>query len=141
MFLRTVHRNGVTHGNHELSKLDDDEIVKLVDDNVRTSTGYSSSDLAKEREKVLNYYNGHCRNRHMTGTASMSPKMSITPCSQCSCAARNFAAGNRIVKFAPQGQTMSSRRPSARHTRLQVSEPMMATLYFRRSFRTRCSQG
>ena len=27
-------------------KLDDNEIVKLVDDNVRTSTGYSSSDLA-----------------------------------------------------------------------------------------------
>ena len=40
-------------------KLDDDEIVKLVDDNVRTSTGYSSSDLSKEREKVLEYYNGN----------------------------------------------------------------------------------
>ena len=40
-------------------KLDDDEIVKLVDDNVRLSTGYSSSDLAKEREKVLITYNGN----------------------------------------------------------------------------------
>ena len=37
-------------------RLDDNEIVKLVDDNVRTSTGYSSSDLSKEREKVLQYY-------------------------------------------------------------------------------------
>ena len=35
-------------------RLDDNEIVKLVDDNVRTSTGYSSSDLSKEREKVFN---------------------------------------------------------------------------------------
>ena len=31
-------------------KLDDDDIVKLVDDNVRTTTGYSSSDLSKERK-------------------------------------------------------------------------------------------
>ena len=38
---------------HDYKKLDDNEIVKLVDDNVRTSTGYDSSDLAKEREKVL----------------------------------------------------------------------------------------
>ena len=42
---------------HDYKKPDDNEIVKLVDDNVRTSTGYTSSDLAKEREKVLQYYN------------------------------------------------------------------------------------
>ena len=45
------------HMAHDYKKLDDNEIVKLVDDNVRTSTGYTSSDLAKEREKVLQYYN------------------------------------------------------------------------------------
>ena len=34
----------------EYERLEDDEIVKLVDQNVRTSTGYSASDLSKERE-------------------------------------------------------------------------------------------
>ena len=53
---------------HDYKKLDDNEIVKLVDDNVRTSTGYASSDLAKEREKVLQYYNANCRNRRTTET-------------------------------------------------------------------------
>ena len=56
-------------------KLDDDDIVKLVDDNVRTSTGYSSSDRSKEREKVLEYYNAKMPGRHTPGTRSTFLRM------------------------------------------------------------------
>ena len=73
-------------------KLDDDDIVKLVDDNVRTSTGYTASDLSKEREKVLEYYNAKCPSRHMPGTASMCPRMFITPYSHVCSTARNICS-------------------------------------------------
>ena len=39
------------------SKLDDNEIVKLVDDNADLDWLRFKRDLAKEREKVLQYYN------------------------------------------------------------------------------------
>ena len=38
-------------------KLDDTEIVKLVEDNIRLSVGYYDSELSRERKKVLEYYN------------------------------------------------------------------------------------
>ena len=38
--------------------LDDREILNLVDQNVRTSTGYYDSELSRERKKVIDYYNG-----------------------------------------------------------------------------------
>ena len=41
----------------DYKKLDDDEIVQMVDNNIRTSVGYYSSDLSRERENVLHNYN------------------------------------------------------------------------------------
>ena len=38
--------------------LDDKEILNLVDQNVRLSTGYYDSELSRERKKVIDYYNG-----------------------------------------------------------------------------------
>ena len=38
--------------------LSDKEIINLVDENVRTSTGYYDSELSRERKKVIDYYNG-----------------------------------------------------------------------------------
>ena len=35
----------------EYTRLDDEEIVALVDQNVRSSFGYYSSDLSRERER------------------------------------------------------------------------------------------
>ena len=141
MFPRTVHRNGVTHGKHESQKLDDDEIVKLVDDNVRTSTGYTASDLSKEREKVLDYYNGNLpKPAHDGNSKYVSQDVYNAVQSMQAALLETFAAGNRIVKFAPQGQTMSSLLRSALHTQTsRYSEPMMATLYSRRLFQMHCS--
>jgi hypothetical protein len=85
-------------------KLDDDEIVKLVDDNVRTSTGYSSSDLAKEREKVLNYYNGTMpKPSHEGNSRYTSQDVYNAVQSMQAALLETFAAGSRIVRFAPQG--------------------------------------
>ena len=39
-------------------KLGDNDIVKLVEDNIKTSVGYYDSDLSRERKKVLEYYQG-----------------------------------------------------------------------------------
>ena len=84
-------------------KLDDEEIVKLVDDNVRTSTGYSSSDLAKEREKVLNYYNGTLpKPAHDGNSKFVSNDVYNAVQSMQAALLETFAAGNRIVRFAPQ---------------------------------------
>ena len=88
----------------EYRKLGDDEIVKLVDDNVRTSTGYSSSDLSKEREKVLNYYNAKLpKPAHDGNSKYVSQDVYNAVQSMQAALLETFAAGNRIVKFAPQG--------------------------------------
>ena len=90
---------------HEYKKLDDDEIVKLVDDNVRTSTGYTASDLSKEREKVLDYYNGNLpKPAHDGNSKYVSQDVYNAVQSMQAALLETFAAGNRIVKFAPQGQ-------------------------------------
>ena len=89
---------------HDYKKLDDDEIVKLVDDNVRTSTGYASSDLAKEREKVLQYYNAKLPKPAHDGNSKYVSQTVFNAVQSMSAALlETFAAGNRIVKFAPQG--------------------------------------
>ena len=89
---------------HDYKKLDDNEIVKLVDDNVRTSTGYTSSDLAKEREKVLQYYNAKLPKPAHDGNSKYVSQTVFNAVQSMSAALlETFAAGNRIVKFAPQG--------------------------------------
>ena len=85
-------------------RLEDDEIVKLVDQNVRTSTGYSASDLSKEREKVLGYYNGkYPTPQHDGNSRYVSQDVYNAVQSMSAALLETFAAGNRIVKFAPQG--------------------------------------
>ena len=88
----------------EYERLEDDEIVKLVDQNVRTSTGYSASDLSKEREKVLNYYNAKLpKPAHDGNSRYVSQDVYNAVQSMSAALLETFAAGNRIVKFAPQG--------------------------------------
>ena len=41
----------------EYSKLSDEQIVALVDDNVRKSIGYYDSEISRERRKVVDHYN------------------------------------------------------------------------------------
>ena len=91
----------------EYTRLDDEDIVALVDQNVRSSVGYYSSDLSREREKVLNYYNAKLPKPHHEGNSSTSARMSFGSSVDASCAARNIRSRNRIVRFAPQNQDES----------------------------------
>ena len=108
---------------------------------MRTSTGYTASDLSKEREKVLDYYNGNMpKPAHDGNSKYVSQDVYNAVQSMQAALLETFAAGNRIVKFAPQGQedvelaALALHMPTSRY-----SEPMMATLYFRRSSQTHCS--
>ena len=111
-------------------KLDDDEIVKLVDDNVRTSTGYSSSDLSKEREKVLNYYNGHLpKPAHDGNSKFVSNDVYNAVQSMQAALLETFAAGNRIV-VRHKARRMSSLLRLALHMPTsKYSGPMTATVF------------
>ena len=42
----------------DYEKLEDSDIVSIVDTNIRQSIGYMDSDLARERKRVTDYYNG-----------------------------------------------------------------------------------
>jgi hypothetical protein len=88
----------------DYKKLDDDEIVQMVDNNIRTSVGYYSSDLSREREKVLNYYNAKLpKPAHDGNSKYISQDVYNAVQSMQAALLETFAAGNRIVKFAPQG--------------------------------------
>ena len=88
----------------EYTKLDDDEIVQLVDNNIRQSVGYYSSDLSREREKVLNYYNAKLpKPAHDGNSKYVSQDVYNAVQSMQAALLETFAAGSRIVKFAPQG--------------------------------------
>ena len=85
-------------------KLGDTEIVKLVEDNIKTSVGYYDSDLSRERKRVLEYYQGKLpRPAHDGNSKYVSQDVYNAVQSMQAALLETFAAGNKIVKFAPQG--------------------------------------
>ena len=85
-------------------KLDDSEIVKLVEDNIKTSVGYYDSQLSRERKKVQEYYQAKLpRPAHDGNSKYVSQDVYNAVQSMQAALLETFAAGNRIVKFAPQG--------------------------------------
>ena len=85
-------------------KLGDSEIVKLVEDNVKTSVGYYDSDLSRERKRVLEYYQAkQPKPAHDGNSKYVSQDVYNAVQSMQAALLETFAAGNRIVKFAPQG--------------------------------------
>ena len=123
---------------HEYKRLDDDDIVKLVDDNVRTSTGYTASDLSKEREKVLDYYNGNLPKPAHDGN-SKYVSQDVYNAVQSMQAALLETLPPEIASFGcPAKPDDVELAAIALRTDFQYSEPMMATLYFHRSSQMRC---
>ena len=85
-------------------KLDDTEIVKLVDDNIRMSVGYYDSDLSRERKKVTDYYNATLpRPAHDGNSKYVSQDVYDAVQSMSAALLETFSSGNKIVRFAPQG--------------------------------------
>ena len=88
----------------EYEKLEDDDILVMVDTNIRQSIGYYDSDLARERKKVADYYNATLpRPAHDGNSRYVSQDVYDSVESMKAALLETFSSGNKIVKFAPQG--------------------------------------
>mgnify|MGYP003634204031 FL=1 len=88
----------------DYKELDDDEIVNLLDDNIKRSVGYYDSQISRERQQVMDYYNATKPKPAHDGN-SKYVSMDVYDAVEAMKAAllETFSAGNRIVRFAPQG--------------------------------------
>ena len=88
----------------EYEKLEDDEIVAILDSNIRQSIGSFDSDLARERKKVTDYYNAALpKPAHDGNSRYVSQDVYDTVESMKAALLETFSSGSRIVKFSPQG--------------------------------------
>ena len=84
--------------------LSDDDIIKIVDDNIRTSTGYYDSQLSRERQKTQDYYNATLpKPAHDGNSRYVSQDVYNAVQSMTAGLLETFSAGSNIVKFAPEG--------------------------------------
>jgi hypothetical protein len=84
--------------------MSDDEILVVVDKAVSDSVGYFDSQLSREREKVLNYYNGVLpKPVHAGNSKYISMDVYDTVESAKAVLLETFAAGNKLVEFTPVG--------------------------------------
>lgn len=82
--------------------LDDEELGTVVDQKVAESTSWAK--LSKEREEITKYYNGELPKRTSNGSSSfVSTNVYDGVESMKAQLLETFAAGNKIVRFDPQG--------------------------------------
>jgi len=87
----------------EYSKLDDSDIVVMVENNIKTSVGYYDSEISKERKKVTDYYNATLPQPAHDGNSKFVSQDVYDSVEALKAALlETFASGNNIVKFAPQ---------------------------------------
>lgn len=83
----------------------DDELTSIVDRHIRNSVGYYDSKLSKERQNVLDYYNGSLpKPVHAGNSKYVSMDVYDSVESLKAVLLETFAAGNQIVQFEPQGE-------------------------------------
>lgn len=88
----------------DYKRLTDSEIVKMVEDNIKTSVGYYDSDLSRERKKVTEYYNATLpKPAHDGNSKYVSQDVYDAVQSMSAALLETFSSGNRIIRFAPQG--------------------------------------
>lgn len=81
-----------------------DELVSIVDRQIRNSVGYYDSKLSLERQSVLDYYNGvKPKPSHAGNSKYVSLDVFDSVESLKAVLLETFAAGNNIVSFEPQG--------------------------------------
>lgn len=79
------------------------ELASLVESAIKTSVGYYDSKLSRERKDVLDYYHGEMPKPFHAGSSryvSMDVYDAVE--SMKAVLLETFAAGNQIVRFAPQ---------------------------------------
>jgi len=87
----------------EYKSLDDDNIVTMMDDCIRRSVGYYDSEISRERQRVMEYYNGTLpKPAHDGNSKYVSLDCYDTIESAKAALLETFAAGEGTVKFTPQ---------------------------------------
>ena len=87
----------------DYKKLDDDQIVVILDTNIRRSIGYYDSQISRERKKAVDYYNATLPKKAHDGNSSyVSMDVYDAVESMKAQLLETFAAGNRTVRFSPQ---------------------------------------
>ena len=87
----------------EYIKLTDEQIVALVDDNVRKSIGYYDSQISRERRKVTDHYNATLpRPAHDGNSKYVSMDVYDAVESMKAALLETFSTGYKTVRFSPQ---------------------------------------
>jgi len=87
----------------EYKALSDRELISMVMEHARRSVGYYDTLLSKEREEVLQFYNGELPRPHHSGNSRyVSLDVYDAVESLKASLLETFAAGTRTVKFAPE---------------------------------------
>src|SRR5688572_17626921 len=82
----------------------DEELVTLLDDEIRSAVGYDSSELANQRQTALEYYYGQPFGNELEGRSSyVSRDVADTIEWIMPSLMRIFTGGDTIVRFEPQG--------------------------------------
>lgn len=85
--------------------ISEDELASVVDRQIRQSVGYYDSKLSKERQDVIDYYNGvKPKPAHAGNSKYVSMDVYDSVESLKAVLLETFAAGNRTVGFEPQGE-------------------------------------
>jgi len=81
------------------------ELSSLVESAIKTSVGYYDSKLSNERKEVIDYYHGTKPNQFHSGSSKyISMDVYDAVESMKAVLLETFAAGNQIVRFAPQSE-------------------------------------
>ena len=85
--------------------ISEDELASVVDRQIRQSVGYYDSKLSKERQDVIDYFNGvKPKPVHAGNSKYVSLDVFDSVDSMKAVLLETFAAGNRVVAFEPQGE-------------------------------------
>jgi hypothetical protein len=87
----------------EYKKIEDEQIVTLIDANIRRSIGYYDSQISRERKKVVDYYNASLpKPAHDGNSKYVSQDVYDAVESMKAALLETFSTGNKTVRFAPQ---------------------------------------
>ena len=87
----------------EYTSLDDEQIVSIVDTNIRRSIGYYDSEISSERRKVMQYYSAALpRPAHDGNSKYVSQDVYDAVESMKAALLETFSTGNKTMRFAPQ---------------------------------------
>lgn len=88
----------------KFKKMNDKEVLVAVERSIRESVGYFDSQMSRERQKVLDYFNGQLPKPFHSGNSKyVSMDVYDTIESAKAMLLETFASGSQIADFTPQG--------------------------------------